>query len=480
MKKPKVFISYSWTSSAHQDLVREWAERLVSDGIDVVLDLWDLKEGQDKYHFMERMVTDSQVTHVLAICDKLYAEKADARKDGVGTESQIISKEVYDKVEQSKFIPIVCGFDDEGNPFLPTFFKHRIWIDFSSPEKTNENWERLIRLLFGKPLHQKPGLGKPPIYIREETAAPSSPAAAKYITLRQAILQGKKGVGTYRRDFIDACIAFADSLRVRERPKMDGFGERVLEDCAKLLHVRDHIVDWVLIESQAAPSDDFSEALIDTLERLRDLKSRPPEMNEWSETWFEAHGLFVYETFLYVIAALVKTGSFGDLHNVFTSHYLMPKTERYGDKRFERFDTFRAGSQTLDAVLAPKGRRLLSPAAALVKRQAQRGDLPFGDIMQADLLALLMSLVTLETRWYPQILHYADHTVDFPLFLRASQHKHFRKLAAITGIESADALREAVRKGHERLGVDRWDDFALSLHRSFWNMMNMDSLDTVK
>jgi hypothetical protein len=57
-------------------------------------------QSQDKYHFMERMVTDSQVTHVLVICDKQYAEKADARKDGVGTESQIISKEVYDKVEQ--------------------------------------------------------------------------------------------------------------------------------------------------------------------------------------------------------------------------------------------------------------------------------------------------------------------------------------------------------------------------------------------
>ena len=262
---------------------------------------------------------------------------------------------------------------------------------------------------------------------------------------------------------------------------MDGFGERVLEDCGKLLHVRDHIVDWVLIESQAAPSDDFSEALIDTLERLRDLKSRPPR-DERMERYMVrgSRSRSSISTFLYVIAALVKTARLGTYTTSSTSHYLMPKTERYGDKRFERFDTFRAGSQTLDAVLAPKGRRLLSPAAALVKRQAQRGDLPFGDIMQADLLALLMSLVTLETRWYPQILHYADHTVDFPLFLRASQHKHFRKLAAITGIESADALREAVRKGHERLGVDRWDDFTLSLHRSFWNMMNMDSLDTVK
>ena len=93
---PKVFISYSWSNQAHQDRVREWAERLLADGVDVVLDLFDLKEGNDKYVFMEQMVTDPQVTHVLVISDRVYSEKADARKAGVGTESQIISKEVYD------------------------------------------------------------------------------------------------------------------------------------------------------------------------------------------------------------------------------------------------------------------------------------------------------------------------------------------------------------------------------------------------
>ena len=117
----------------HQSLVKQWAEQLVADGVDVVLDIYDLKEGHDKFAFMERMVTDVSVTHVLIVSDKTYSTKADARDSGVGTESQIISKEVYDKVEQSKFVPIVCEFDEKGEPFLPTFFKSRIWINFSQP-----------------------------------------------------------------------------------------------------------------------------------------------------------------------------------------------------------------------------------------------------------------------------------------------------------------------------------------------------------
>jgi hypothetical protein len=173
--QPNIFISYSWSSPGHQERVRHWAERLAGDGIDIVLDIYDLKEGQDKYSFMERMVTDPNVTHVLVVCDKVYSEKADTKKAGVGTESQIISREVYEKVEQSKFIPVVCESSEDGEPYLPTFFKSRIWIDFSSLEAVNENWERLIRALFGKPAHQKPQLGKPPAYIFTDSASLRAP-----------------------------------------------------------------------------------------------------------------------------------------------------------------------------------------------------------------------------------------------------------------------------------------------------------------
>lgn len=47
-KIPKIFISYSWSRDA---LVLDLANRLVSHGVDVVLDKWDLKEGNDKQEF---------------------------------------------------------------------------------------------------------------------------------------------------------------------------------------------------------------------------------------------------------------------------------------------------------------------------------------------------------------------------------------------------------------------------------------------
>lgn len=475
---PKVFISYSWSSPGHQAMVRQWAEQLVSDGVDVVLDIYDLKEGHDKFAFMERMVTDETVTHVLVICDKVYSEKANARKAGVGTESQIISKEVYEKVEQSKFIPIVCDIDDQGEPFLPAFLGARIWIDFSTPEAVNENWEQLIRLLYGKPFHEKPKRGKAPAYIREDSTVPASPALAKFNAFKQAILKAKPGLALYRTDLLDACIEFADSLRVRDRPDVDSLGEKILADCGQLKHVRNHIIDWLLLEASVAPSNEFADALVDFLEQLRELKSRPPEVNSWNDAWFEAHKLFVYETFLYIVAALLKARAYLTLYEVFSSHYILPETERHGEERFENFDCFYGDSDILQSVLAPEGKRLYSPAAELLKRQADREDIPFTDIIQAELIVLMLAFINPNAYWYPQTHHYAGRVQDYPFFLRATQHKGFKKLATVTGIEDADTLRELVKSGIERLGVSKWTNFRFN--RDFWKTMNMDKLDTLK
>ena len=51
--KPKTFISYSWSSQAYRDRIRQCAERLIGDNVEVVLDQWDLREGPDKNAFME-------------------------------------------------------------------------------------------------------------------------------------------------------------------------------------------------------------------------------------------------------------------------------------------------------------------------------------------------------------------------------------------------------------------------------------------
>jgi TIR domain len=213
---PKVFISYSWSSPEHESWVMQLAERLISDGVEVILDKWDLREGQDNTSFMEQMVTDENVTKVLAICDGKYADKANERNkksSGVGIEAQIISREVYEKTTQTKFIPVIAEYNESGKAYTPVFFKSRFYIDMSTEDKYLENYEQLLRAIYDKPIHVKPKLGKPPTYILE----PSIPASSTFHKLemfKQAVLSDKKTANGLLKDYL---------LKITEFKLMDRF-----------------------------------------------------------------------------------------------------------------------------------------------------------------------------------------------------------------------------------------------------------------
>lgn len=132
----RVFLSYSWTI---QDKVIDLAERLANNGVYVVADFYDLKEGHDKYRFMEQSVNDSSIDKVLILCDRTYKEKADSRTGGVGTETMILTPELYGQAEQDKYIPVIMEQDEEGNKFVPSFVKNRIYIDLSMMIHMNQN-----------------------------------------------------------------------------------------------------------------------------------------------------------------------------------------------------------------------------------------------------------------------------------------------------------------------------------------------------
>lgn len=480
-KKPRVFISYSWSTPGHCDRIRSYAERLVNDGIDVILDQWDLSEGQDKYAFMEKMVTDDTVTHVLIFSDQEYATKADNRKSGVGTESQIISKEVYDKVDQKKFIPMVCERQADNEPYLPIFLKSRIWIDFSSPEAANDNWERLLRVLYGKPMHEKPTLGTPPSYLTDDASKPSLPTIGKYSSLRDALVNGKPTIPLCRNDFLNAAISFADELRVREQPQVEHIDDKILADLHTMLPLRDQLIDWLLIETAVRSDLETEETLVAFLEKLLALKYRPPEVNQWIDSWFDAHGIFVYETFLYVIAVLVKSDKYGMIHSILTTHYLLPESEMRSGHDFVSFDKF----HTYSRALSDRNNRLklqrISLIADVVKERASRIDMPFRDLMQAELIVFLVASLSDGLRWYPHTLVYFGRGgTRFPLFVRAAQHKYFLRLATITGISTGDELREKFKQGCDRHQTKQWISNVFWDDVSFWNSMNMNALDTIK
>lgn len=156
---PKVFISYSHSSDEYVDFVTRLAEKLVLDGTDVVFDRWDLKYGQDLQFFMEQ---SSRTDKVLILCDKKYTEKANNREGGVGTETQIMTPEIYGKADQNKFIPVIM----ESWDYRPVYLKSRFAIDFREGYRS-EGYKQIVRQIYEVPEVRKPDIGKRPKWLDE-------------------------------------------------------------------------------------------------------------------------------------------------------------------------------------------------------------------------------------------------------------------------------------------------------------------------
>ena len=100
-------------------------------------------------------------------------------------------------------------------------------------------------------------------------------------------------------------------------------------------------------------------------------------------------------------------------------------------------------------------------------------------IIEADLLVMVAAALTDNLRWFPQTIYYAGYGKTPPFFLRSSQHKHFKKLVAITGIETAEELRTKVKVGIERMKISQMPDYSFHANTSFWDALNMDKLDSI-
>ena len=252
----KVFISYSWGTKEHQEWVVNLGERLMNDTVDVILDRWSLKDGHDIYSFMEEMVKSKDVFRVLIVCDKNYKEKADRREGGVGTETQIITPELYNNEKQEKFIPIVLERDENNKPYLPVYLATRKYIDFSKEEFHEDSYEELLRNILEAPSIAKPKLGvKPPYYITENPVNLSE-LNSSLRTLENQVKKHPENINIYASNFLEL---FLDKLWEFEfsssKNNILEFGDDLLQNLHSYKVIRDDFIAFLLIVTQ--PNNDF-------------------------------------------------------------------------------------------------------------------------------------------------------------------------------------------------------------------------------
>lgn len=164
MSIPKAFISYSHDSQDHKKWVLDLATRLRNNGVDAILDQWDLKPGDDLPHFMERGLISAD--RVLMVCTEKYVEKANSGAGGVGYEKMIVTADLLKTIDSNKVIPLVR---QSGSHNVPAFLRSKLFLDFSRPDQFEFSFDELIRTLHNAPLYEKPAIANNPFTPVSET-----------------------------------------------------------------------------------------------------------------------------------------------------------------------------------------------------------------------------------------------------------------------------------------------------------------------
>lgn len=391
--KPKVFISYAWSSEEYKQKVLSFANQLINDGVDVLLDRY-LAPGIDLTAFMESSVNDESVTNVLILMDEVYTEKANKRQGGVGTETQIISPELYGKVEQTKFIPVLFERDENGEICTPTFLKSRIFIDLTYPETYDEEYMKLVKQIYGVHAVAKPPLGTKPAWVDSEPLVPVKKITA-YKSLANCFSEKERSVkiNEYLSDIKNSII---EAFTVTEDYK-EGKALELYENAVPLRN------EFLLLLKQVVCVEHGEEQLSDFFEDVHSQIYKSI-LGDWNA---ETAELFVNELFIYTIAVYYKYHFYKELSSFFTRPYF---STEYGINNFS--DLYVYNENFEHDMAARDGKAYISGAAEFWTKNINTNICSIDEFIFADILAFNCSVygnIPSGEFWYPETYIYSGH-----------------------------------------------------------------------
>lgn len=448
---PKVFISYAW-SKDNLEKVLELAKRLMNDGIQVILDKWDLKEGQDKYAFMEQSVNDKTINKVLIICDKKYYEKANAREGGVGDETVIISPEVYGKLNQEKFIPIILETNDNNEPYTPTYMKSRIYIDLSNDEEYESNYEQLLRNIFNEPLYRKPALGKKPEWLNNEKVDFSNlrhilKQLSSYNDINRSKLECL--LKKFDEEFVQSLLDFTIGNNIKNE---DILLKKIDEE--KIL--RDIYIDYLvkIIELGVSIEDYIPIFLEDINNSTQTGTNRTVTRYD-----YEFYDYVLWEIFICTISVLLHYEKFKEIYTILTHSYFINISQNNDNKEFKNFIFMRKYFKFLEIKCKPKNEnpRLFTLAGNILVKREKKPIITRESLSNADIILYQFSeIVELSNNpmgyiWFPVTYIYHKYKQDF--WIRLKSKKYCNKILPLFGVNNINELKKIINITSDRQGV---------------------------
>lgn len=408
---PKVFISYSWSSVEHEEWVINLATRLMENGVEVKLDKWDLKEGQDVYAFMESMVSSTEIDRVLVICDKIYKEKAENRGEGLAQKLK------------------------------------------SFPRKFIEMLTILLRNLFHRPEYRKPFLGVPPSYLFEEQLSYS-----KIININKQIKdaanRNPQRLPGLINEFIESLFIILEDFRIDDVEIETPLDEIIMGKIHDTLPIRDEFI--LFLEFICLYQNNFdADILISFYEEIFNFTQPSRNQNRYHEVQFDHYKFFIQELFLYTIMVLLKKQNYNVIETILNNKYFI--RDRYNEGlRGIDYVVFRRYIRSLDEQRKNrlKSNRISITADKLIERTSLR---KYNKqlLVQTDLLFFYIScLLKKEGLWFPTTYIFGIYE-KVEILQRMQSRRFFERIKGLFNVNTKDEF------------IDKINDININIYRGY-------------
>jgi len=365
------------------------------------------------------------MSKVLVVCDKAYAEKADKRKGGVGTETHIISAEVYQKVRQEKFIPIIRERDEQGTPYRPTYLKSTLYFDFTDEAAFEEIYDGLLRNLHNAPELVKPPVGKPPAHIFNQAMVVVK-TAGKFNRLRDVLEKDRPHKDIVFRDYLESLSDALEEFRITEKSvdKTEP-DDLIVQRIGQMSPYREQFIEFCRLYATYADNDPSYIEVHSFLERLLRLHQRSDTMNAWSEWYFEPHQFVGYEWVLYLLSTLIHNRSYATAARFMDDKYQYRRASS-GEVWNADISEFCYHMKELEERRPQRLNQNTAVVATMIREGATNQRITFDSLVQTDVILLLRPVILNpngSVAWYSRLTGRSRTGGPLDVFARANTPK---------------------------------------------------------
>ena len=357
------------------------------------------------------------------------------RDGGVGTETQIISPEIYNKVIQEKFLPVIFERGIKGEIPKPQYLKTMLHFDLTQEEKYDLEYRRLVKRLYGIEIVEKPELGKKPSWLDERSTIPTKTRSG-YEGLKQ-----QKSDSVKKDEFKNFLLAIKEKIVDFTK---DEFGDNIsAEEYISLYDdTRSYRDEFLYLLKYSIYIPESYKIIASVLEEICvGVKNKNGYEGEVMRT-------LLHELFIYVVAYYLKNKDYNALSYILSKTYFVGK---YGYSQDQSFDAFYDNNTNLDRAVSQKDNKQYYSGTAnywinnINVEICNKNEFVFADIFCYN-AAIFVENYTSSWFWFPLTYVYGKLEYGNSPFnqfvVRLKSKEHLQEVAKIMGFSNTEEFKK--------------------------------------